>query len=249
MVIIGITGPIGHGKTTLGQAFQALQTYATHYESSDVITDLAQAWLQAAPELPKSDDIPAINHWLKALVPILNQTFDVNASLDDIKLTKELVENHPSDYDKLFAFLEQPHVDLSSPEYEAKENYRTLLQWMGGYFVKKIDDGIWYNYIVKQINKDKEDGVSLCTVGGLRYPRDAEIFKTTGGVIVGIERPGVKQADLDDMTERQRRDIPVDTVLLNNGDVNDLQNTARLIYEDIIANKLQKQYSAVPNRQ
>lgn len=247
MVIIGITGPIGHGKTSLGQAFQALQTYATHYESSDVITDLAQAWVETVPNLPDAGDIPAINNWLKQLPPLLKQQFGLTVALDQIALKPTNLDKNPQDFKKLFSFLKQSQVDLAAPNGIGKEEYRSLLQWMGGYFVKYIDEGIWWNYIINQVEKDRREGVSLCTLGGLRYPKDAKIARSAGAVIVGIERPDIPEADANDITEAQRRNIKLDCKLINNGSLADLQAAARQIYGDVVAGKLQKQYSAVQN--
>lgn len=244
MVIIGITGAIGHGKTTFGQALQSVETHATHYDSSQIITDLAQAWLNAAPVLPSVDNYDEINQWIKAVVPIINRTYGLRARFDQIKIKPEEVKANLADYEKLFAFLRQPSVDFSLPGETAKESYRTLLQWMGGYFVKKIDDGIWYNYIANQIKRDQADGIILCTVGGVRYPKDAEIIRATGGVIINIERPGFGEADVTDITERERRNIVADSRVINDGDLGDLQACARQLYNDAKASQLKPSYTA-----
>lgn len=245
MVVIGITGAIGHGKTTFGHDLQLLETHATHYDSSQIITNLAQAWIQASPNLPSADDYQAINAWLADLIPVIKQMFGLDCQLDQIKLTSTAVAEHPGDYQKLFAFLKQPSSDLSIPGEVAKETYRTLLQWLGGYLVKKIDPGIWYNYIADQIKTDHQEGIVLCTVGGLRYPNDAQILKTVDAVIVEIKRPDLEEIDASDMTERERRNIAVDTVVINNGSLTDLQNCAKRLYEDIKAQKLQSYYDAL----
>ncbi|MEO5627597.1 MAG: hypothetical protein ABIQ89_01775 [Candidatus Saccharimonadales bacterium] len=246
MVIIGITGAIGHGKTTFGQALQSLETHATHYDSSQIITDLAQAWLQTTSGLPEPDDIKAINGWLRKVVPIINRTYGLNCNFSQIEIKVEDIKSNPADYQKLFAFLKQPSVDFSIPGDTAKETYRTLLQWMGGYFVKKIDSGIWYNYIASQIRRDHEDGIILCTVGGLRYPKDAEILRNAGGIIISIERPNYGETDVNDITERERQNIKVDSHVINDGDLGDLQSCAQRLYDDIKNDQLKPQYQSSP---
>lgn len=245
MVVIGITGAIGHGKTTFGHDLQLLETHATHYDSSQIITNLAQAWVQASPQLPAADDYQAINRWLKDVVPVIKQMFGLDCKLAQIELTEAAVKKNPGDYEKLFTFLQQPAVDLSEPGESTKESYRSLLQWMGGYFVKKIDQGIWYEYIADQIRIDHQEGIILCTVGGVRYPKDAEILKSVDAVIVEIKRPDLEEIDITDMTERERQNITVDTIVNNNGSLTDLQNCAKRLYEDIKAGNLQSNYNAL----
>lgn len=244
MVIIGITGGIDHGKTSLGEAFQSLETHATHYESSAIITNLAEAWLATISELPKHEDIEAINAWLKRLVPLLNSGFGQNCTAEQIALRPEDIKEHPDNYAKLFIYLNNPHTDLSKPGEANKQLYRPLLQWMGGYLVDKVDDGIWYKQIVRLINQDKDTGIVLCTVGGLRFPRDAEILKEAGATIVEVERTGLDQTDTADPTERQRQQIQVDCTVFNDGTLGDLQNCARQVYQDILKGNLQAQYHA-----
>ncbi len=244
MVIIGITGGIDHGKTSLGEAFQSLETHATHYESSAIITNLAEAWLATVQTLPAADDIEAINSWLEQLVPLLNSGFDQNCTAAQIALRPDDIKQHPESYSKLFTYLNNPHTDLSKPGEVNKQLYRPLLQWMGGYFVAKVDDGIWYRQIVRLINQDKDTGIVLCTVGGLRFPRDAEILKEAGATIVEVERLGLDQADTADPTERQRQQIKVDCTVYNDGTLGDLQNCARQVYQDILKGNLQAKYKA-----
>ncbi|MDQ5972502.1 MAG: hypothetical protein QG553_661 [Patescibacteria group bacterium] len=244
MVIVGITGGIDHGKTSLGEAFQSLETHATHYESSAVITNLAEAWLATVPVLPAADDIEAINDWLKHLVPLINTGFEQSCSFEDIALHPNDIKEHPENYAKLFAYLKNPHTDLSKPGEANKQLYRPLLQWMGGYLVSTVDDGIWYKQIVRFIKQDEAAGIVLSTVGGLRFPHDGEILKEAGATIIEVERPGLDQTDTADPTERQRQQIKVDCTVYNDGTLGDLQNCARQIYQHILKGSLQANYHA-----
>ena len=244
MYIVGITGAIDHGKTTFGQALQKLEPKSVHYESAEVIAALAQMWLAMAPELPNAQDIPAINQWLQQLVPVLNRDFGVNCTFLQIKITNDEVAQRPDNYQKLFDFLAQPKADFSTITEANKTYFRPLLQWMGGYFVAKLDFGIWYKQILLRIQKDQAAGIDLATVGGLRYPEDAAILKSAGATIVGINRPGHAEADIDDPTERERQSIPVDTTIINNGTLEQLEACAAHFYNDLQHNQLQVTYQA-----
>jgi hypothetical protein len=238
MIIIGITGAIHHGKTSLGEDLQALVPYATHYETSQLIMNLADEWLATISATPSAGDLEAINKWLKTLVPIIKRDLEVDCQLEQIQLDAAAMEAHPEEYEKLMAFLQKP-------DNTDKETARPLLQWLGGYLVNKVDGGIWYNQIVREINRDQNNQVVMSTVGGLRFPKDAEILKAAGGVIVGIERPGSEEPDLSDPTERDRQHIQLDTLVTNDGDLTDLQNCARLVYQDIISNQIKPRYRAI----
>jgi hypothetical protein len=238
MIIIGITGAIHHGKTSFGEDLQSLVSYATHYETSQLIMNLVDEWLDTNSSLPAVNDLSAINDWLKSLVPIIKRDLEVSCELEQIALKSEAVKAHPEEYEKLMVFLEHP-------DNTDKETVRPLLQWLGGYLVKKVDEGIWYNQIVREIQKDHDNEVIMSTVGGLRFPGDGEILRAAGGVIVGIERPGEEEPDLADPTERERQDIKLDTIVSNDGDLTDLQNCARVVYQDILDGKLLPRYSAI----
>ena len=245
MVIIGITGPICHGKTSFGKALQKLEPRSVHYESFQVIADLADAWLKMAPELPSPDDIGSINDWLQKLIPVLNQEFAVNATYPDVKIDRAMVQSKPDQYQKLFDFLAQPPTQETTITEENKEYFRPLMQWMGNYFVAKIDFGIWYKKILRQIKEEEAKGATMATVGGLRFPQDAAILKDAGATIVLIERPNAPTPDEDDPTERQRRNIMTDTSIINNGNLLDLEAVASRFYSDLKQGQLKPTYSAV----
>lgn len=245
MRIIGITGPIGHGKTSFGKALQKLEPRSVHYESAEVIARLAETWLKMAPALPAPDDISAINDWLQQLVPVLNNDLEVHCTFLDVKLDPSAIRAQPDQYQKLFEFLGQAPVEDVGITEETKGYFRPLLQWMGGYFVAKVDFGIWYKQILKQIKGDQAKGATLATVGGLRYPQDAVILKEAGAIIVNIDRPGQPETDQNDPTERQRQTIMTDTSISNNGNLLDLESCASRFYNDLQQGQVKPSYSAV----
>lgn len=244
MIIVGITGPIGHGKTSFAHALQACEPHAVHYESAQIVGGLAQAWLATRAQLPAPDDIEAINEWLRELCPLLNKDFGVSCTFPQIKIDQADINQRPESYQKLFDFLAQPPTDNPVVSEETKEYYRPLMQWIGGYFLTKVDFGLWYKKILTLVQKDEADGVDLAVIGGLRFPEDAAILKAAGAVIAKIERPGLGEPDMTDPTERQRQSILVDTTVLNNGSLADLETCAQRLYQDIKSGQLKLEYSA-----
>lgn len=242
---MGITGPINHGKTAFGQALQRLEPKSVHYESAWVISSLAEAWLASVSTLPAPDDIPAINAWIQQLIPMLNKDFGVECTYLQVKIDPVDVAQKPDNYQKLFDFLAQPPSSYTNINEESKSYFRPLLQWIGGYFVAKVDFGIWYKQILLNIQKDAAVGIDLAVVGGLRYRQDAAILKSAGATIVSIERPGLPIADADDPTERERLSIPVDIDVINNGNLIDLENCAARLYQDLQSATPQRTYVAI----
>ena len=95
------------------------------------------------------------------------------------------------------------------------------------------------------MNQASDAGAKLCIVGGLRFPTDAAILRSTGGRVVSVYRPGHLQSDLLDPTERERQNIQVDCTVMSNGTVADVKKFAALFYEDLKANKLHSVYRTV----
>ena len=251
MIVLGMTGPIGHGKSTFAKAITQLEPSCTHYESSLIIGEVVNALHASTSTLPSRDDIDSINDWLKPLPAILLSTVHAKCSYEQIKLDIEQVQSHPVEYEKLFLHIDnlhrQPDLLKQQVAKDNKEAYRPILQWFGGYLVKKIDPGIWYKEIVRRIQADQEGGHKVCIVGGLRYPNDANLLRTIGAKIVKVYRPGHLQYDMQDPTERERDSIPVDSTIVSNGTVDDVKKCAAQVLEDIKNDGLQRIYYAAAN--
>ena len=246
MIILGMTGPIGHGKTTFADALTALEPSTVHFESSLVVAEVANAFQAVLTDIPDPYNVERINNWLRALPEILLDVVHVRCSFDQIKLDQHAMEEHPVEYQKLILHLEnlqrKPELMHQPITKENKENYRPLLQWLGGYLVQKIDSGIWYNEIVRRVRQAAAAGCKLCLVGGLRYPTDAAILRGAGAIIIKVYRPGHLQSDMLDPTESERQNIQVDCTIMSNGSVADVAIFTRRFYDDLINNRLQPTY-------
>ncbi len=245
-MLLGMTGPIGHGKTTFADALAELEPTTVHLETSSVVIEVANA-LQSTLVTPLDPyDVEALNNWLKALPAILLDILGIRCTFEQIKLEPDRIEKHPIEYQKLILHVETLRRNFTLAhkqiDTENKETYRPLLQWLGGYLVDRVDAGIWWNEIVRRAKKNEEKGCKLCICGAIRYPTDANIARKAGAVIVKVYRPGHLQNDMLDPTERERENIPVDCTIMSNGTLQDVKKFAKLFLEDLKNNDLKHLY-------
>lgn len=248
MIIVGLTGPIGHGKTSFAAALAQHVPNTLHLESSMIIAEVANRMHKSLVTIPDPYNVDSLNGWLKFLPEILEDILGVSCSFDHLKLSSHAVELHPIEYQKLILHVENlqrnPHLAREDITIENKESYRPFLQWLGGYCVLHIDPTIWYNEIIRRINAVQKLGANLVIVGGLRFPSDANLLRTLGAHIVKIYRPGYLQNDMLDPTERERENIRSDCTVINNGTLEDFDECAQRFIEDLHKNKLQDLYKA-----
>lgn len=247
MIILGMTGPIGHGKTTFADALSDLVPSTIHFESSLIIAEVANALHAAIPnKLPDPYDVEALNDWLGVLPDILAEKVQARCTFEKIKLQQRSIEQHPIEYQKLILHVENlhrnPEMARKKITRENKENYRPILQWLGGYLVEHVDAGIWYKEIVRRIRKAEAVGTDLCIVGGLRFPSDAKLLRDAGAIIVKVYRPAHLQNDMLDPTERERENIKTDCTVMSDGTVDDVKHFAARFLNDIRNNQLENLY-------
>ena len=245
MILLGITGAIGHGKTTLAEALLQAEPDAVHLETGMIVAEVADELHKNLEEIPSPDDLAAINDWLSCLPETLAQVTHKTCSISDLRLVSAEIASNPSLYEKLFTHLgnlkASPELANQSITTANKAQYRAFLQWLGGYLVKKVDTGIWYDELINRLNNtDKQLGI----ISGVRFPSDGETIHNAGGLIVGITRPEMAETDAQDPTERERSMIQPDCIVINNAGVDQLALCAQKILNDIRAKALQKQYLA-----
>lgn len=248
MILLGITGPIGHGKSTLAQFLHDIEPSSQTMETWRVVAEVAEPWKAKLAGKVMTSDLLNIHEWLESLPAIVQQTLQIKIDPKLLAFTLDDVEQHRADYQKLFDFLDAVRKDpnlLTQPITDAnKPSFRAILQWVGGYFVTHVDKGIWYDEIVRRARKAEAAGCQLYIVGGVRFVSDAEILKQAGGTIVNIVRPDQQEQDLSDPTERERRLIQADTIVINNSSLDDLKRCAQQLYVDCQNNALKPEYKA-----
>ncbi len=242
MILIGITGAIGHGKTSLAEAFLAHEPTGIHDESSRLISEFAN---DAKIDLPTSTDIPEINKWLDSLQERIHKHLHTKVRTSDLYITDD-TDLSSSEYVKLHNYILQtqknPKLVTEQITTANKANHRSILQWFGGYFVKRLFPTIWYDELIRRAKTAEQNGCKLYIIGGLRFPGDADTTSNAGGFVVEIVRPDKQTSDTDDPTERERSKIHYDSRIINSGSLSQLSATASVILSDIASNQLKSVY-------
>ena len=249
MIILGVTGPIGHGKTSLAEAFLRLVPGAQHTEASILIGRVADALnIFYAKYHPTNKDIPAINAWLSHLPSILKEVVHFPDTIQPIQISDGYDLAADLDFQKLSEYLqlleEKPGLAAQTITVENKEQYRSILQWLGGYITTHIHPTLWFDELLREGNRAEKESCPLFLIGGVRFPSNAEVIKKAGGLIVDIERPSVAELDMQDSTEANRRAISVDTVIINDANLAALDTVVQRMWRDLQHNTLQKEYRA-----
>lgn len=249
MIILGIHGAIGHGKTTFADQLRKIEPNSAPFESSGIISEILDA-LHDTLTLPyENDPVAFVNRWFMNLPPILSDYLQLEVTTAQLAFTAADVEAEPVRYQKLLEHAAKLQKDpsLASEKItpENKSVYRAGLQGLGGYLVAKVSPTIWYDEIVRRMKIEESNGLSLCVAGGLRFPAEAEVLRRANGVIVEIIRPDVPEQDSQDPTEVFRKRIVTDSQVINNGDQEQLAYLAPQILDDIRAGTLKPSYAAV----
>lgn len=246
MLIVGLTGPIGHGKSTFAKTLLDLEPSAKRIESSAIIAEVADLLHSSTSQIPNKNNIDSINNWLKPLPAILQETVHAPCNFKQIKIELDDMKNKPKDYEKLLIHIDNINQNnnlikaIITPK--IKDVYRPILQWLGGYLVKRVDSKIWFKEIIRRASVLANDGAKLCLIGGLRFPTDGEVVRSAGGKIIRVYRPGFAEPDAEDPTEKERQNIVIDCTVVNDGDIVGLKKCSQLVLNDLNNNKLQKQY-------
>jgi hypothetical protein len=253
MTLLGICGPISSGKSTFAEMLTSVDPdHSLHLESSGLVIELANTFNRALTERQAelniaTDLISLGNELIGALLPQLSVMADKKLNLEQIAINPADLEEHPDWYEKLFVYLRQaqqmPTILEQHLNAENKSNYRPLLQWIGGYFLYRLDDRLlWYKELLRRANSAGPE-VKLVVLTAVRHPAEAEFVQNEGGKVLQIVRPGLL-SDTSDVTERQVREIMPDVIISNDNTLGAFQKTAQKVFSDITDGKLKPSYSA-----
>ncbi len=248
MKLLGVTGGIHHGKTSLTDFLQDIEPSSTSMESSTLVSEVANQWLTKLQQLPDGEqDFNALNDWLSELVPIVKEHLHTDIKLEEILATRDAAAADNALFVKIFEYFAKLKAEpkrfgqIITPE--NKNWHRPLLQWLGGYLAIK-SPGIWYREIINRSHKDSKKGRQLFIASGLRFLTDEQEVREAGGIIISINRPSAPEPDLDDPTERERNQIVPDITVINDGSLEQLFACTNRLWSDIQKDKTAKQYRA-----
>lgn len=247
--LLGITGAIGSGKSTLADLFGQMVENHAYYETGELVAEVGNRFNQLLEaELnfeTTDDDTELVNQVLIWMPDIITEVLHHDTTWNQLAVTAKDRRAHPELYKKLYQYITAVHAapQLAERTIDAqnKDDYRPLLQWLGGYFVTKISPTIWYDELFRRIDLH-ETRRDLIIVSGVRYLNDATLIKEHGGRIVAITRPG--NPDKTDVTESERAKIPADITIANNGTLPDLETLVETVWNDIAAGDPKKEYRA-----
>jgi translation initiation factor RLI1 len=248
--IIGITGAIGSGKSTLTDLLAHCEPSFARYESGEVIAEVAEDFNRAlSGELAfetTHDDIELVNQSLIWFVEAVSEKLHQDATWNQLAVTKHGLAVHPELFDKMIQYVKtvkkQPQLLEARITASNKGQYRPLLQWLGSYLVARISPTIWYDEIFRRIDMHDSDK-DLVLINSLRYPSDALVVREHGGIVVAIERPQ-DITGLTDPTESSRDMIKPDITIHNNGTLGELESVTEQLWQHLIISKPKKTYTA-----
>ena len=248
--LIGITGAIGSGKSTVAEFLGQLVQNHAHYETSGPIIEVANRFnqlLEAELNFETTDeDTELINQVLIWMPDVVNEHLHRDTTWTQIAVTTKDQRIHPELYEKLLAYIARVRGNHALAEktitHDNKNDYRDLLQWLGGYFVAKIGPTIWLDEVFRRIDLH-EQFRELILISGIRYVSDAAVIREHGGHVLQVARPG-SVADIHDVTEAERSRIEPDITVVNNGSLAELQLVLETVWNDIAAGNAKAEYRA-----
>lgn len=247
MILIGITGAIGHGKSTIAELLHKIEPNSRAFETSEVISEVATRLCQHFGQANVALDNPAsINTWLSHLPSILTAALKRSVPAELFVIEPSIIGAEAPEYVKLWEFIAWAHANpdrlRTTITQENKADYRPLLQWIGGYCVENIDPTIWNTELIRRAEQAGDSGAKLSILGGIRFVGEAENVVKHDGLIISVIRDHHKTQDASDPTERQRALILPSITVHNDGSIEDLMHKVRHMYQDILQGKPASMY-------
>ncbi|HEY8999584.1 MAG TPA: hypothetical protein VIM53_04705 [Candidatus Saccharimonadales bacterium] len=143
----------------------------------------------------------------------------------------------------LEAYLET-RKDIRLPEREitidTKNVHRPLLQWLGYEMVTHVDARFWSQIVSSEIEMHTQNGAKLITVGGVRFPGDADMIHDISGRIVKVVNPNNNTA-----IHSLEGGIPsshIDLTVINDGGIAELTGKMANLWHDLANDQLVSSY-------
>ena len=256
MIVVGLTGGMGQGKSTVGEILRQLAEvdYKADLEASYPISEVANAWIAT---WPKPLDMAAgqslvdlANELIVKFPPILEQITGKSAEvsrlvIDPYDPQSLALHNRLLRYLDHWVLLSDKEATAQLPTPITPDNkglHRALLMWIGGVSVEVVSPTIWSDLLDRRIKQLADRGYKLVTVGGIRYDHDADMIHANDGTVLKVSRPN--SAKSSDITETAMKDIIPDSVLYNDGSLAQLEAVTQKLWRDLEAHTPKAEYHA-----
>lgn len=237
MILVGLAGPISHGKTTFGDMLASQNPESLRLESSDLIAAVINEWFTASTSTPRTLHEQDMAKWIAGLEDAAQEILHIKITPTSLMLSLYELQNLTICHPKLSQYLSNP-PKTETINNTSKERFRPLLQWVGGYLVEKLG-GVWYKELIRQAVGSRKE---LVIIGGVRFASDAAQIRSAGGVVVKVFRPAMEVRDANDLTEKERDLIVPDATVYNDGSLGQLEGISKKILQDSINHQLQREY-------
>lgn len=249
MYIVAFTGPIDHGKTSAAKFLMAQEPHSRHIESWQIIAEVAEKLnKQFDASMVRSTDLTSVNTWLFHLLEILPKVINIHPSFDQIEIREHELDQQPLMFNKLLVYIDRlkdnPGLTHEEIEDSNKEIHRPLLQWLGGYLNSTLGETIWFDEIMRRVAL-ADESIKLYTISGLRYSAEAATIRHHGGKVIEITRPNYQISDSQDPTESNRKSIEADALIVNDGNLQDLEDVMKAVWQDLSADRLRFEYHGI----
>lgn len=222
-VLLGFTGKVGSGKSAACEQLHKVADArsAQHIEFSDNVIKLGNDWMRRIGLVDRIDK-DELDHLRGSVRDLFGHS-----------LPKRTVGkfNTPSLGEYLVAreLLPQRSRTITL---ETKDIHRPLLQWLGHEFATQVDKNFWNNTIERDLSIGRKSGIELITVGGLRYPANADLVHRQQGQVVEVVRPGHRNMAQGHAAEMGLPAECIDMRVVNDGTLHDLGRTMLNLWED-----------------
>ncbi|MBW3538184.1 hypothetical protein KY386_01685 [Candidatus Parcubacteria bacterium] len=249
MILVGVTGGIGQGKTTVSRMLRELAGAGPEcdLETSYIIAEVANAWIATWPPTPLKvtpgqDAVGLANELIKTLPAAVRQKLDTSVTSEQLKIERN--DESLAFHHQLTGYLQArlaagPAADELFPAPITPANkalHRQLFMWLGACLVVKVGPNIWGNALERRIKALAAGGQGFVTVGGIRSKYEVKMIHRNGGLVVRVVRPEA-QANTD-LTERFMREVVPDVEVINNGSFEELKGAVKRLHGDLAGGRL-----------
>lgn len=241
MKVVGLTGFRRHGKSTVGERLRGKYSSVVDAEFSDVFIDLTNRWfpngLDLAGRLSVQEAIQLANQNSHRLAGIVaNHTgLDVDASrflIEDSEASRQL-------HNRIISYLSE--VRAPFPVTRAnKVEHTWILQWEGHLGAVASRPDVWARWVDEMVEERVSADTELVTISGIRRPFEVLPVRNRQGTMVRVHDP--RKGQDDDHTEKDIDLIPVDTVILNDGSLEQLEAAVDQLNDDLVASSVRSLY-------